>query len=181
MSFSPSRSSNIQLQIIRRIWRMVCVGHPKMQYVGSNRLLALLLSLAASCGAFGQSSREPVTAYVEADKASVLVFLPPSIEDPRGRGAAAAQANAASAIENTKTCLGKDYASYRVVFAERIVVRSAGREEVFEVGHFSPLAGALLLRHGSNVRILFAGGGPEALTQMLRLAASEYFGKRCDG
>jgi len=48
-----------------------------------------------------------------------------------------------------------------------------------EVKHFAPLAGALLLRPGSNARILFAGGGPEALAQMLRPAASEYFGKRC--
>jgi hypothetical protein len=69
--------------------------------------------------------------------------------------------------------------SYRTVFAERIVVRWVGHEETFAVGDFAPLVGALLLRPGSNARILFAGGGPAALAQMLQSTAREYFGKRC--
>jgi hypothetical protein len=76
--------------------------------------------------------------------------------------------------------LGKSYASYKVVFAERIVVRSPGRTETFELGR-AQLVGALLLRPSANARIVFAGGGPEALVQLLPSAASEYFGKACNG
>jgi hypothetical protein len=65
-----------------------------------------------------------------------------------------------------------------VVFAQRIVVRSREGEEVFEVGDFAPLVGALLLRPHTNPRILFATG-PEALDQMLQRTASEYFDGRC--
>ncbi len=85
-----------------------------------------------------------------------------------------------SALENTKLCLGEDHGSYQVVFADRIVVRWYGREEVFQVKDFVPLVGALLVRPGSNARILFAGGGPEALERMLPAAASAYFGGKCD-
>ena len=151
-----------------------------MKYAGSNLLLALLVLLTVSCVALQQSTTDLVTTYVDADKKTVIAFVPPS-QDSQDRGAAAAQERVKSAIESTKMCLGEDYVFYRLAFAERIVARSLGREESFEVGHFAPLVGALLLRPGSNARILFAGGGPEALAQMLRSAASEYFGKRCDG
>jgi hypothetical protein len=78
-------------------------------------------------------------------------------------------------------CLGEESVSYHRIFADRIVIRWFGGEEVFDVGQISPLVGALLFRPGSNPRILFAGGGPEALGQMLPRAASEYFGKKCAG
>ena len=151
------------------------VSRLNVKYNGSNLLLVLLVLLTASPGVLAQSTEDVVTAYIEADNSAVVAFLPPSMHDSQDKGAAVVQA----AIENTKLCLGEDDVSYQVVFAERIVVRSLGREETFEVGHFAPLVGVLLLRPGWNARLLFAGGGPEALTQMLRSAASEYFGKRC--
>jgi len=83
------------------------------------------------------------------------------------------------AIENTRLCLGEDQVSYRVVFGERAVVRSLGREETFDVGDFAPLVGALFLRPEASARILFAGGGPEALAQMLSSAARDYFHGGC--
>ena len=132
-----------------------------------------------SPGVLPQGTEDVVTAYIEGDKTAVIAFLPPSLHDSQDKGAAEAQERVKSAIEDTKLCLGEDDVSYQVVFAERVVVRSIGREETFEVGHFAPLVGALLLRPGRNARILFAGGGPEALAQLLRSAASEYFGKRC--
>ena len=146
---------------------------------GSKLLPALLVLLAVSQAALPKSPEEVVTANVEGDKTAVIAFLPPSIQDSRVKGAAEAQERVRSAVEDVRLCLGDDTVSYRVVFADRILVRSPGREETFEVSHFAPLVGALLLRPGWTPRILFAGGGPEALTQMLRSAASEYFGKRC--
>jgi hypothetical protein len=146
---------------------------------GPKLLPALLVLLAVSQGALPKGAEEVVTAHVEGDKPAVIAFLPPSMQDPQLKGAAETQERVRSAIENAKLCLGEDTVSYRIVFADRIVVRSRGREETFEVSPFAPLVGALLLRPGWTPRILFAGGGPEALAQMLRAAASEYFGKRC--
>jgi hypothetical protein len=152
-----------------------------MRYRSSHLFVAFLALSTACGGALPQSTERVVTACIDGEKTSVIAFLPPSMQDSRDKGAAAAQERVSSAIENTKLCLGNDYVSYRVVFAERIVVRSLAGEETFEVGHFAPLVGALLLRPGSNARIIFAGGGPEALAQLLHSAASEYFGKRCEG
>ncbi len=152
-----------------------------MKYRGPQLFLALLVLLTASRIALPQNAKDAVTAEVEGGDSAVIAFLAPSMRDSQNKAAAEARARVRSAIENVKLCLGEEYVSYQVVFAERIVVRSFGREEIFEVGDFAPLVGALLLRSGSNARILFAGGGPEALAQMLRSAASEYFGKTCEG
>jgi hypothetical protein len=147
----------------------------------SNLLLALLVLLAASTSALPHNTEDVVTAYVEGSMTAVIAFLPLSMQDSQVSAAAEAQASVRLAIEDTKRCLGEDDVSYRVVFAERIVVRSPAREETFDIGYFAPLVGALLLRPGTNARILFAGGGPEALAQTLRSAASEYFQRRCKG
>jgi hypothetical protein len=125
-------------------------------------------------------SRDESTVYVDGDREAVVAFLPPSMQDAQDRSAAEAQARVRSAVESVKGCLGPEV-NYRVVFAERLVVRSRGGEESFEFGHLVPLTGALLLRPGSNTRILFAGGGPEALVQLLWQATGDYFGKECDG
>ena len=151
-----------------------------MKVVRSNLVLPLLLVLASSACAAGQIVQAPVTVYVAGDKPTVVVFLPPSFKDRREMVVSQAQERVRSAIQDTKLCLGKGYASYKVVFAERIVVRSLGHKETFELGR-APLVGALLLRPGANARILFAGGGPEALVKLLPSAASEYFGKACNG
>src|SRR6266446_6447313 len=152
-----------------------------MRPPGSNLLLVLFVVLTASCGALQQSTTDVVTKYVDLDRPTVVAFLRPSTQDSLNADATASQEHVRLAIESTKICLGQDFASYRMVITDRIVVRSPEGEESFELGHFAPLAGALLLRPGSNARILFAGGGPEALKRMLRPAASEYFGKKCDG
>ena len=119
-----------------------------------------------------------MTAYVEGDRAAVIAFLPPSMQVSQGEGATEAEALVRLTLQNTKACLAEDHISYRVVFVQRIVVRSREGEETFEVGDFAPLVGALLLRPHTNARILFATG-PEALAQMLQLAASEYFDRKC--
>jgi|KBSMisStandDraft_5_1062788.scaffolds.fasta_scaffold856788_2 hypothetical protein len=153
------------------------VGHGTK--AGSKLLPALLVLLAVSQAALPKSAEQVVTAYVEGDKTAVIAFLPPSMQDSQVEGAAEAQERVRSAIESAKLCLGDDTVSYRMVFVDRIVVRSLGREETFEISDFAPLVGALLVRPDSTPRILFAGGGPEALARMLRSAESQYFGKRC--
>lgn len=139
----------------------------------------MLALLAASPGAWPRSAEHVVTAYIDGDKPTVVAFLPLSMQDAQDKAAAQAQKHVRSAIDDVKACLGEDGVSYTVVFADRIAVRSRGREETFEVSYFAPLVGALLLRPGTSPRVLFAGGGPQALAQMLRSAASEYFTKRC--
>lgn len=146
-----------------------------MRFNRSSVALPLLLALANSALAAGPSVQAPVTVQVAGNRPTVVAFLPPSF-----KAAAQAKELVKSAVQDTKLCLGKGYATYQVVFAERIVVRSQGRKETFELGR-APLVGALLLRPGANARIVFAGGGPEALGQLLPSAASEYFGKACNG
>lgn len=150
-----------------------------MKYVGPRLLSVLLVWLIGWTGALPQSTQDLVTVHVEGDNAAVVAFLPPAMQASQDKRAAEAQERVRVAIEEVKLCLGGHDVYYRVVFADRIVVRSLGREESFEVRDFAPLVGALLVRPGANARILFAGGGPEALAQMLGSAASEYFGKRC--
>jgi hypothetical protein len=150
-----------------------------MPHGGLRPLLLLLVLLTASPVTWPRTTEDIVTANIEGNKASVVAFLPSSMEGSRDKDATEAQERVRSAIEDVKACLGEDDVSYEVVFADRIAVHSLGREEIFEISHFAPLVGALLLRPDTNPRILFAGGGPQALAQMLRSAASEYFGKRC--
>src|SRR5215470_1490768 len=150
-----------------------------MKYGVLHLLLAVLVLLTASQGVLSRNVADGVTAQVEAGRRAVIAFLPPSMQNLENRGAAEAQARVTSAVENTKLCLGDNDVSYWVVFADRIVVRSLGREETFDVGDFAPLVGAVLLRADASPRILFAGGGPEALPRMLQSAAGEYFGRGC--
>jgi len=150
-----------------------------MPHDGPRLVLLLLVLLSASPVASPRSTEDIVTACIDGDRASVVAFLPASLQDSRDKHAAEAQERVRSAIEDVKVCLGEDDVSYSVLFADRIAVHSLGWKETFEVSHFAPLVGALLLRPDTKPRILFAGGGPQALAQMLRSAASEYFGKRC--
>jgi hypothetical protein len=152
-----------------------------MRYATWKAFPALFALLIASSGALPQTADNSVTAYVDGDREAVIAFLPPVIEHSRGTDAVEARDQVISALESVKRCMGEDRADYRVVYAERIVVRSLEGNETFEVSHFAPLVGALLLRPGANARILFAGGGPEALMQLLKQEAKEYFGQDCDG
>jgi hypothetical protein len=138
-------------------------------------VLSVLICLKAHADERDDSG---MTAYVEGDRAAVIAFLPPSVQVSQDEGATEAEALIRLTLQNTKTCLAEDRTSYRVVFVQRIVVRSREGEEIFEVGDFAPLVGALLLRPHTNPRILFATGA-EALAQMLQPAASEYFDRRC--
>lgn len=156
------------------------VSRRKMQSPGLNFLLGLFVVLAASCGSLPQRNPDMATKYIDLERPTVIAFLRPSTQDSPNEDTAVSQEYVRSAIESARLCLGQDLASYQIVVSDRIVVRSPGGEESFELGQFAPLVGALLLRPGSNSRILFAGGGPEALERMLRPVASEYFGKECD-
>ena len=152
-----------------------------MKNTGARLALGIFIlacsTLAAPAGHEGE-----VTVRVAVDKATVIAFLPPAMQGARDYDSTAARDYVSWAMADARACLGKDYASYRVVFADRIVVRSQGREQTFETRTVAPLVGALLLGPASpNARILFAGGGPEALTRLLRSAASEYFERQCGG
>src|SRR5258706_1493919 len=125
-----------------------------MRFNWSSVALLVLSALASSALAAVTSVQAPVTVYVAGNRPTVVAFLPPSF-----KSAARAQALVRSAVQDTKLCLGKSYATYKVVFAERIVVRSSGHRETFELGR-AQLVGALLLRPSTNARIVFAGGGP---------------------
>lgn len=144
--------------------------------MSSLRLLALLALPAASC-----ATLEPKTIVIDLNRPTVVAFLPTALRESSNGHAPASRNRVNAAVERTKECLGADFASYQVVSADRILVRSRGREESFEVAHGAPLVGALLLRPDGNPRLLFAGGGPEALPRMLRRAAADYFGKKCGG
>jgi len=146
------------------------------------RLAFGFLLLACSALAATAEQKADVTVRVAVDKATVIAFLPPSMRNSRDYDSTAARDYVSEAMAGAKACLGKDYASYRVVFADRIVIRSQGHEQAYETRTVAPLVGALLFGPGApNARILFAGGGPEALSRMLRSAASEYFERRCGG
>jgi len=145
------------------------------------QLFALITLLTISTLALAQSPEDTRTATVDARDAVVIAFLPPAARDPNDRAATQARAHVAEAIEITKRCLGDVPVSYRSEFVDRIVIRSPEREEIFQVSQLAPLAGALLFRPGSNPRILFAGGGPDALVEMLPRAAAEYYGVTCAG
>jgi hypothetical protein len=151
-----------------------------MPSTNASIFLALLLSIAPSLDVHATGAEPPDTIYVDGDKATVIGFLPPSMNNPRDGDAREAHELVARAIANAKLCLGEDYANYRVVFAEHAVVRSHGHEQPLELGTVRSLVGALLVGPESpNARVLFAGGGPEALSRMLDPAATEYFGREC--
>jgi hypothetical protein len=144
-------------------------------------IFASVALVVAGCTALERGSTEAATTYVDLDRSIVIAFLPTPMREVHNWETSAAMDQVKVAVERTRACLGEDYASYRIVFADRIVVRSSGHEETFEIANATPLVGALLLRPDANARILCAGGGPEALRRMLRRAASDYFGKKCDG
>jgi len=153
-----------------------------MTNTSANFLFAALALLASSIDLHARSTKEVATVYIDVNKATVIGFLPLAMKNSRDREAFVAENLVSLAINNARICLGDDYATYRVVFADRIVLRSQGRERSFELGTAAPLVGALFFAPGApNPRILFAGGGPEALLRMLQPAASEYFGKQCGG
>ena len=160
--------------------RALIVSRRNMQFRALNLVLAFMM-LTASCDALPQSTTDVVTKYVDLEGPAVIAFLRPSTQYLQNADATASQEQVPLAIESTRICLGRDFATYQIVTADRIVVRSPGSEESFDLGSFAPLTGALLLRPNANPRILFAGGGPEALKRMLRPSASEYFEKKCDG
>ena len=151
-----------------------------MTNTSANFLFAALALLASSIDLHARSTKEVATVYIDVNKATVIGFLPLAMKNSRDREAFVAENLVSLAINNARICLGDDYATYRVVFADRIVLRAQGRERSFELGTAAPLVGALLFGPSApNPRILFAGGGPEALLRMLHPAASEYFGKQC--
>jgi hypothetical protein len=138
------------------------------------RSALLLFALVASAPCISQTLDHPVTAYVDGERQAVIGLLPSSIN--RSHDAAQTEYRMVAAIERTRRCMGDQRADYRVVLADRIVLRSRGADET----HAVPMIGVLLVRPGSNARILFAGGGPETLARLLRQASQEYFGESCD-
>jgi hypothetical protein len=121
------------------------------------------------------------TANITVERPTVAVFLPPSLQSATDAQAQQVRQLVRSALQSTKRCLGAGFASYQLVFAQRIVLRSSDRRESFDVGDYAPLVGVLLAQPGANVRMLVSGGGPEALDRMLPWAASTYFGRTCRG
>jgi len=140
----------------------------------------LLLSVALLAASHGEAVQQGESvAYVDATKAAVIGFLPPAARGSQDEAAIDARAQVELAIESAKRCLGPASVSYQVAFVDRIVIRSVGGEDTFQVSQFAPLVGALLFRPGSNPRLLVAGGGPAGLVRMLPRALSEFFGTAC--
>ena len=142
--------------------------------------LALFALLSAPSRALPDTADDSNTAYVDGEREAVIAFVPIVTPGSPDGDAAEAHKLAVSAVETMKRCMGESRTDYRVVSAERIVVRLLNGDETFELDHGVALAGALLLRPGSNPRILFAGGGPEALVLLLRQESKEYLGQNCD-
>lgn len=136
-------------------------------------VLAGLPSAAACPG-----SAKAVVRQVELQGPMVVAFLPSSLQGS-GADASSALRFATKALGRVKSCLGPQAAAYRLVYADRIVVRDGEHEETFEVAQGGHLPGALLLSPDTNSRIVYAGGGPQALVPLLRQAASDYFGAAC--
>jgi hypothetical protein len=143
--------------------------------------LAALAALVASCAASERGANGAVTAYVDLERPTVVAFIPDSMRESSPADAAATEAQVNEALNRARACLGESSASYRLVHADQIVVRTPGREDSFDIANLRPLVGALLLRPEANPRILFAGGGPEALRRMLGRAVGDFFGKECNG
>jgi hypothetical protein len=152
-----------------------------MPHARSRLALASLALLAASCTAPDHGTTDVSVTYINLDRPTVIAFIPSSMRESSDGEASMASEQVKAAIEDTRACLGEAYAAYHLVFTDRIVVRAPGREESYEIANVTPPVGALLLRPNANARILFAGGGPEALRRMLRRTASDYFEKKCDG
>jgi hypothetical protein len=144
------------------------------------QLVTLLAALAALCSLSAALAAETV-AYIDLIGPTVVAFLPSTLQQSVSVDGIPAQQQVAAALERARVCFGTDYAVYRIIVADRIVVRSRGREESFEIASVYPLVGALMLQPEDNPRIVFAGGGPEALPRLLPQAASDYFGRQCHG
>jgi len=147
---------------------------------GANIVLTGLLLLASVAGVSARTAKDAATVHVDVDKAAVIGFLPLGMKRPHDREAIDAENTVYRAVSNARICLGDDYATYKVVFADRIVLRWHGQTRAFDLGTAAQLVGALLFEPTDpNPRVIFAGGGPEALLKMLQPAASDYFGKQC--
>src|SRR5882762_1874097 len=115
-----------------------------MTNTSANFLFAALALLASSIDLHARSTKEVATVYIDVNKATVIGFLPLAMKNSRDSEALKAENLVSLAVNNARICLGDDYATYRVVFADRIVLRAQGRERSFELGTAAPLVGALL-------------------------------------
>ena len=139
----------------------------------------LIVCLTGSGTALGQDAGQPATAVIDGTRAAIIIFLPPSARDAQDSEATEARASAALAIELTRRCFGRDDVSYKLLSADRMIVRLADREEIFDLWQFPSLPGAVFVRPGANPRIVVAGGGAEALERLVPSAAGDYFGRAC--
>lgn len=112
---------------------------------------------------------------------TIVAFLPQSQRSSGEAQMPSASVYATQAMGRVKWCLGARAIAYHVVYADRIVVHRGDHDEVYEVTDNANLPGALLLSPTASPRIVFAGGGPQALVPLLRQAASDYFGTTCRG
>lgn len=131
-------------------------------------------ALATPC-AWGQ----PATAYVDGQRDSLVVFLPVASKRDASLEARLARSYAQVTVEAVKQCLGEGRAEVGIAYADGIVVRRAGSEQRFDLTT-PTLPGALMVRPGASPRIVFAGGGADALRRLVTPAAAEYFGAKCD-
>jgi hypothetical protein len=153
-------------------------GRPRRGHAVDAGLVAILV---AACASSPSPATPEAVVYIDLVRPTVVVFLPTSLRQSVDADAAPLEQKVAAALERARLCLGADYAAYRTVVADRIVVRSGDRQESFEIATAAPLVGALLLQPEANPRIVFAGGGPDALRRMLPRAVRDYFDRKCDG
>ena len=140
----------------------------------------LVAALVVSTVATAAQRQLAVTALLEGNGNVIVIFLPPAIAHSHREDIWLARTYADTAIFAIERCLGTAYASYQVVYADRIVIGRSTDAKTFEVRQGAPLPGAILFHPGSNARVMYAGGGAQALVPLVLSASGDYFGKQCD-
>jgi hypothetical protein len=144
------------------------------------RLLGRFVSATLALAATGLAAAKPavdlvVDIYV--DRPTVLAFVP--TDDLSDAESARSRALAAQALSLASACLGRRPAMVQLVVADRIALHDGGRVSEFDIAGTAPLTGVLLAVPHANPRVLFAGGGPESLADVLPLAAASFFHQAC--
>ena len=113
------------------------------------------------------------------DNPTVVIFVPSTVRPEDLGELSGADAWAVQALQRTQVCLSDLYVFYRFMHADTIVASEGARRTSIDVGLAAPLTGALLLKPGANARVIFAGGGPPSLPDLVARAAGDYFEHPC--
>jgi hypothetical protein len=131
---------------------------------------AMFLSLlAANCGA-----AETVT-HITVTGPTIVAFLPLGTDKNDDHGSQEAIAHVQFALEDTRKCLGKYRASFKLVFADVVTLKTGSSTSTIRLTDKSQGVGAILLSLDKPPRYV-AAHGPSVLMHLLPPATGEYFG-----